>query len=97
MKIRNMISEKTGRSIPNQYVIEDGKGNILFQSYQTTIAMIEKRGTIILDYEAENYSRTTSKYLYRFLRENSRLQNGRKSVEQAEKEGLVIRAALSEL
>ena len=97
MKVYNMTSEKTGRSIPNQYIIEDGKGNILFQSYQTTIAMIEKRGTIILDYEAENYSRTTSKYLYMFLRENSRLQNGKKSIEQAEKDGRIIRAALSEL
>ena len=97
MKVYNMTSKNTGREIANQFIIEDGKGNTLFQSYQTTIAMIDNRRNIILDYEAENYSRTTSKYLYRFLYENGFSIHDKKSLLQAEKEGRIIRAMLSEL
>lgn len=65
MKVKNMISDKTGRAISNQFIIEDNS-KTYFQSYNTVIAMKEGK-KIIIDDNAENYSRTTSKYLYKFL------------------------------
>lgn len=65
MKVKNMISDKTGRAISNQFIIEDNS-KTYFQSYETIIALKEG-GRIIIDDNAENYSRTTSKYLYKFL------------------------------
>ena len=71
MKVNNIISSRTGRAVPNQFIIEDGIGETwkaVFQSYDTIIAKIEN-GELILDINAENYSRTTSKYLYQFIAE----------------------------
>lgn len=71
MKVRNMTSKKTGRKVANQFIIEDGIGEnwkVCFQSYNTVIAEITSDG-LILDDNAENYSRTTSKYLYQFIKE----------------------------
>lgn len=71
MKVRNMLSKKTGRNVPNQFIIEDGIGEnwkACFQSYNTIVAEMTSDG-LILDENAENYSRTTSKYLYQFISE----------------------------
>ena len=87
MKVRNMISNSTGREIPNQFIIEDG-GKVYFQSYQTIIAKKEA-GKITIDTNAENYSRTTSKYLYQFL------NTDRKNLLQAVKDGRIVRANLN--
>ena len=87
MKVRNMTSERTGREVSNQFIIEDG-GKVYFQSYSTIIAM-KQAGKIIIDTNAENYSRTTSKYLYQFL------NTDRKSLLQAVKDGRIIRANLN--
>lgn len=69
IKVENMISDK-GNYLPNQFKIYKDD-SIYFQSYQTIIAKVNKRtmynDEIILDYDALNYSRTTSKHLYRFL------------------------------
>lgn len=69
MKVRNILSKTTGRNIPNQFIIEDGIGEnwkACFQSYNTIIAEVTGEG-LTLDNNAENYSRTTSKYLYQFI------------------------------
>lgn len=87
MKVQNMISNNTGREIANQFIIEDG-GKTYFQSYSTIIAMKEA-GKVIIDTNAENYSRTTSKYLYQFL------NTDRKSLLQDVKAGRIIRANLN--
>lgn len=87
MKVYNMTSERTGREIANQFIIEDG-GKVYFQSYNTIIAMKEA-GKITIDTDAENYSRTTSKYLYQFL------DTDRKSLLQDVKTGHIIRANLN--
>ena len=50
----------------NQYIIEFNT-ELYFQSYDTLIAKIENNGEITLS-DDWNYSRTTSKYLYKFLR-----------------------------
>lgn len=75
MRVHNMVSKKTGREIANQFIIEDGIGEsckICFQSYNTIIAVFDPAingGELTLDNNAENYSRTTSKYLYQFITE----------------------------
>lgn len=55
--------------VKNQLIIED-EDKIMFQSYETLIAVYYRKSkTVALDNEAENYSRTTSKYLKRFIEE----------------------------
>lgn len=77
VKVLNMTSNN-GNKIPNQFIIKSGKyvnsylwTDTYFQSYETIIAQlsIKKCGNyeLILDNNALNYSRTTSKYLYKFL------------------------------
>ena len=65
MKVKNMISKKTGKAIPNQFIITDGN-KTYFQSYDTIIAVFDSFD-LTLDNNAENYSRTTSKYLAQFI------------------------------
>lgn len=86
MKVKNMTNN-TGRAIPNQFIIEDNS-KTYFQSYETIIALKEG-GRIIIDDNAENYSRTTSKYLYKFLNTN------RKNLLQAVNDGRIVRADLN--
>lgn len=87
MKVRNMISNSTGREVANQFIIAH-EGKVYFQSYSTIIAM-KQAGKITIDTNAENYSRTTSKYLYQFL------NTDRKSLLQDVKAGRIIRANLN--
>ena len=82
-----MTSNNTGREIPNQFIIEH-EGKVYFQSYRTVIAM-KQAGKITIDTNAENYSRTTSKYLYQFL------NTDRKSLLQDVKAGRIVRANLN--
>ena len=64
LKVSNMISSR-GNTVSNQFIIKTDEGNY-FQSYKTVIAFVGDN-SIILDDNALNYSRTTSKYLYQFL------------------------------
>ena len=80
MKVRNMLSPRTGKPVPNQFIIEDKKeGCVLeeFQSYKTTIARVEHRCKerkilTFLDEDYWNYSRTTAKYRNLFLGETTK-------------------------
>ena len=65
MKVSNLTSPKTGREVPNQFVIRDN-GTEWFQSYQSIIGKWED-GTIYLDEYYWDYSTTTSKYRNRWL------------------------------
>ena len=87
MKVYNMTNEKTGREIPNQFIIAH-EGKVYFQSYSTIIA-VKEAGKITIDTNAENYSRTTSKYLYQFLNTN------KKNLLQDVKAGHIVRADLN--
>lgn len=60
MKVSNFKSPKTGREVPNQFVIRDN-GTEWFQSYKSIIGKREG-GIIYLDEYYWDYSRTTSKY-----------------------------------
>ena len=71
LDVKNFTSERTGKAIPNQFIITDGKGTTTFKSYNSIIA--EQRGAdggfddVIIFGKDYNYSVTTSKYLNRFL------------------------------
>ena len=71
LNVKNFTSERTGKAIPNQFIITDGKGTTTFKSYNSIIA--ERRGMaggyddVIIFGKDYNYSTTTSKYLNRFL------------------------------
>lgn len=65
MKVKNM--EYNGRKVANQFVIT-GDNKIIFQSHDSVICIIDeekKELTIGRDWD---YSRTTSKYFYHFLK-----------------------------
>ena len=70
MKVENMVSNR-GNYVPNQFIITDDDGREIFQSYETIIAIVDD-GEIILDSDALDYSKTTSKYLYLFLGMNKK-------------------------
>ena len=87
IKVYNMKSPKTGRAVANQFIIRETaktKTILTFQSYNTIICKITT-GTgankIILDCDALNYSRTTSKYLYSFLDAFSIIHSGKRKKE----------------
>jgi hypothetical protein len=79
MKTYNISNN--GRPVKNQFVkiFEDKE---VFQSYQTNIAEV-KGGIITLDTNALNYSKTTSKYLYIYLKKT------RKEIEKEIEAGLI--------
>ena len=61
---------KSGNAVANQYIIHDN-GRVSFQSYDSIIATIID-GEIFLDSIYWNYSKTTSKYLNKFLNMTSK-------------------------
>ena len=74
MKVENMKSARTGKAIPNQFIITDGN-TMYFQSYKTMICRIYKAtNDVTIDNGEsfdgkEEFSRTTLKYLLSFIRE----------------------------
>lgn len=95
MRVSNMTSPRTNNKVANQFVITDSKDGYTyktFQSYDSTIAIVEitKYGEkyISLDKHLWDYSRTTVKYLTQFLRyETGRAVNTKKDIEQGIKAG----------
>ena len=71
MKVENMKSPRTGRDVPNQFIICD-MGITYFQSYNSIIAEITNDGKVCLDKIYWNYSKTTSKYRNIFLCETTK-------------------------
>jgi len=67
MKVTNMISNRSGREVANQFEIRDGNA-VYFQSYNTIIVRI-RNGKVTLDREKWDCSRTTGKYRNQFLGE----------------------------
>ena len=79
MKVNNMTSSK-GNKIANQFEIYDDKGRY-FQSYNSIIVFIDKKGRVYLDEYYWDYSTTTGKYRNIFLGEKkketeSKIKNG---------------------
>ena len=59
MKVQNFYNK-------NQFIITGGDAMVTFQSYDSIIAQIDKKGTLILGNDW-NYSKTTLKHLYLFI------------------------------
>ena len=69
MKVYNMVSPRTGREVANQFVIE-GDGTTTFQSYNSTIAVIDWNEHTVKIGKDWNYSNTTGKYRNSFFDDN---------------------------
>jgi len=70
MKAKNFTS-RNGNKVPNQFII-DCDDKIIFQSYNSIIAIKYKEGKTELDATFWDYSRTTGKYRNQFLCENKK-------------------------
>jgi len=74
MKVRNMTSNRTGREVPNQFIITD-QNRTWFQSYRSMIAKKTiqcdqtKPDIVELDPYYWDYSKTTGRYRNQFLGE----------------------------
>jgi hypothetical protein len=68
VKVNNMISSR-GNTIANQFEIYTSKGRF-FQSYNSIIVFIDKKGKVYLDNYYWDYSTTTGKYRNLFLGED---------------------------
>jgi hypothetical protein len=68
IKVKNMTSNRSGRSVANQFIIYTSKGRY-FQSYDSVIAFKDNEGNVTLDDYTWDYSRTTGKYRNEFLGE----------------------------
>lgn len=66
MRVRNMVSPRSGREVANQFVITDGK-RTTFQSYDSTIVEIDRENKTITVHEDWDYSTTTGKYRNQFM------------------------------
>ena len=85
-KVHNMTSPTTGRSIPNQFIIDGthyGQQGQFFQSYDSVIAFIPSNGSsTTLDSKYWDYSTTTGKYRNQFL--NETIKDTRAKIEGGE-------------
>jgi hypothetical protein len=68
IKVKNMTSNRSGRSVANQFIICTSEGKY-FQSYDSVIAFKDNEGNVTLDDYTWDYSRTTGKYRNEFLGE----------------------------
>jgi len=69
IKVRN-ITNANGNKVPNQFEIVDTDNSTLFQSYDSMIAMVrDSDSRVYLDEYYWDYSVTTMKHLYNFLRQ----------------------------
>lgn len=62
--VKNLVSSN-GNAVPNQFEIRLSNGNRYFQSYQSVVAC-RRDGKYYVS-QLWDYSRTTSKYLYRWF------------------------------
>lgn len=71
MKIENFESNR-GNKVANQLIIHDDNGNVIFQSYNSVIAIKDGNGNITLDEKYWDYSATTGNYRNQFLGESKK-------------------------
>lgn len=85
--VRQLINSN-GNPAANQFVIYTNNGTY-FQSYNSVVAKIGNRGNLILSTDWD-YSNTTRKHLYIFLRREGFPYRDAKSIRSAIKSGYVI-------
>ena len=78
LKVRNMEGS-CGREVANQFIIE-GNGNVYFQSYQSVCAKYNRKAKKLTVGRDWDYSMTTRKYLYKFIKEETPLSLDRKQL-----------------
>lgn len=78
IKVQNLRSANNN-PVPNQFLIYQNE-NVIFQSYYSTIAKIDKNNNLILDSNRWDYSRTTLKYLYNFIEQFKGFRPNKKSL-----------------
>ena len=71
---------RTGRPIYTQAVVEGESGEKTFSSYGTTIAHIGADGKLVFDELEWTHSATTTKYLNRFVAENTDYANAKAAI-----------------
>ena len=85
IKIAQLINDRNNGA-NNQFVVETDKGKY-FQSYDTIIAFVPNNSDDIVLSEDWEYSKTTSKHLYIFLRDYTNFYaNQRKDILRGIKE-----------
>ncbi len=88
MQVTTNLINDNGYAARNQFVINGEKGTY-FQSYNCMIAKVSKRKKITLS-DMWNYSNTTRKHLYIFLRQQGFTDlNCKKDILKAIKEGRI--------
>lgn len=68
LQIENLVNDNNNHAV-NQFVVKLN-GNVFYQSYDTVIAKKDKEGKITLSSDWD-YSKTTKKHLYIWLRDNT--------------------------
>jgi len=94
MRVENMVSPRTGREVANQFIIS-GNGTETFQSYDSTIAVIDWNEKTVKIGEDWNYSVTTGKYRNAFFEEMNfsdmaTTKGIRKVMEEVKKNGCAL-------
>lgn len=88
MNIRQLINTN-GNPAANQFVISNS-GGVYFQSYNSVVAKIANHGNIALSTDWE-YSNTTRKHLYTFLRQQGfDIYDNAKAIRSAIKDGRIV-------
>ena len=88
LKVRNMEGS-SGREVPNQFIIE-GNDNVCFQSYRSLCAKYNRKAKKLTVGQNCLCSRTTAKYLYQFIKEETPIYGvNRKVILKAMDEGRI--------
>ena len=87
MRVKNLVSPRSGRKVANQFEINADEKRI-FQSYDSTIVEIDYGNRIIAIGEDYDYSMTTGKYRNQFFADNGfRGLSTKQGLEKAMAEG----------
>ena len=93
--VQNLIG-LNGNGVVNQFVI-DTTNFKYFQSYRSVVCRIDKQTKQVVLSSHWNYSTTTSKYLYKFLRDNGIYVRRKKDVLHKIKEGEFVELDMSSI
>lgn len=77
MKVKNFLHA-------NQFIIDNNNWLVTFQSYESQICDIDYHNKLIWIYEKWNYSLTTVKHFYAFIKEYAWIDIDRKTMNKLE-------------
>lgn len=89
MKIENLVNNN-GNYAPNQFVIKaDGGDKIFFQSYESMVALYDRKNRKLYVSRFWDYSNTTRKHFYIFLNDYTNVRGNRKDVLEGLRDGTI--------